>query len=59
MIEAANRVYLVCESSKFGKRDFAAFGAIDEVDVLITDRGLEPRFVEWLTQQDVEIIYAD
>jgi DeoR/GlpR family transcriptional regulator of sugar metabolism len=59
MIEAANRVYLVADSSKFGRRDFAAFGAMEAIDVLVTDRALEPRYLGWLQQLGIEVIYAD
>jgi DeoR/GlpR family transcriptional regulator of sugar metabolism len=58
MIDAAGAVYLLADSKKFGKREFAAFGAMDRVHRLITDTGLEPEFADWVEQHGIEIIYA-
>jgi DeoR/GlpR family transcriptional regulator of sugar metabolism len=58
MINAAKTVYLLADSKKFGKRDFAAFGAMDSVDYLVTDEGLGEGFAAWLTASGVQIIYA-
>ena len=38
MIERAERVILVSDSSKFGERSFVQFGKLDDVDTLITER---------------------
>ncbi len=35
MIDAAKTVYLLADSQKFSKREFAAFGAMDRIDYLI------------------------
>jgi DeoR/GlpR family transcriptional regulator of sugar metabolism len=40
MIEAAERVVLVADSSKIGQRSFTALGGIDLVDILVTDAGI-------------------
>lgn len=58
MIGAAKTVYLLADSKKFGKREFATFGAMDRVDFLITDAGLAPEYVAWVTGLGIEIIYA-
>ena len=58
MIDAAKSVYLLADSKKFGKREFATFGAIEKIDYLITDTGLEQKYVDWIKGNGIEIIYA-
>jgi DeoR/GlpR family transcriptional regulator of sugar metabolism len=58
MIDAARSVYLLADSKKFGKREFATFGAIEKIDYLITDTGLEQKYVDWIKGNGIEIIYA-
>ncbi|MET9642136.1 DeoR/GlpR family DNA-binding transcription regulator [Streptomyces syringium] len=41
-VGAARRVVLLADSGKFGRRHFARFGDLADVDVLITDTGLAP-----------------
>jgi len=58
MIDAAKTVYLLADSGKFGKREFAAFGAMDRIDYLVTDGGLTEDFAKWLGDNGTQIIYA-
>lgn len=58
MIDAAKTVYLLADSQKFGKREFATFGAMDRVDYLVTDEGLSDEFANWITGNGTNIIYA-
>ncbi|WP_322032648.1 DeoR/GlpR family DNA-binding transcription regulator [Paraburkholderia sp. J76] len=58
MIDAAKTVYLLADSKKFGKREFATFGAMDRIDFLITDDGLDAEFANWVTGLGIQIIYA-
>jgi DeoR/GlpR family transcriptional regulator of sugar metabolism len=58
MIDAAKTVYLLADSKKFGRREFATFGAMDRIDYLITDAGLDAEFVNWVTSLGIEILYA-
>jgi DeoR/GlpR family transcriptional regulator of sugar metabolism len=58
MIDAAKTVYLLADSGKFGKREFAAFGAMDRVDYLVTDRGLSEEFVAWLEGNGTGILWG-
>ncbi|WP_171166798.1 DeoR/GlpR family DNA-binding transcription regulator [Streptomyces sp. I05A-00742] len=41
-IAAARRVVLLADSGKYGQRQFARFGDLSDVDLLITDTGLSP-----------------
>lgn len=59
MIDAAKTVYLLADSTKFGKREFATFGAMDRIDFLVTDRGLGTEYAAWLQRLGIEIIYAE
>lgn len=59
MIGAARHVYLLADSQKFGRREFATFGAMDRVHTVVTDRGLAPEYAKWLDGMGVEVIYAD
>lgn len=59
MIGAAKHVYLLADSQKFGRREFATFGAMDRVHTVVTDRGLAPEYVEWLQQSRIDVIFAD
>jgi DeoR/GlpR family transcriptional regulator of sugar metabolism len=58
MIDAAKTVYLLADSKKFGKREFATFGAMDRIDCLVTDNALGAEFAQWVTSLGIEIIYA-
>jgi len=59
MIESANEIYLVADSSKIGKNSFASLGALSLIDYLITDSKIKPEDVEWLKTYNVEFIMAE
>ncbi len=40
MIRAAQRVVVLCDSSKFGRRGFSRICGVTEVDHVITDSGV-------------------
>jgi DeoR/GlpR family transcriptional regulator of sugar metabolism len=42
MVQAAREVVVVADSSKFGERALAPVCGLDEIDVIVTDIGLEP-----------------
>ncbi|MBT0567911.1 DeoR/GlpR family DNA-binding transcription regulator [Williamsia sp. CHRR-6] len=58
MIAAANRVVLLADSSKIGNEDLTGFAAVDQVDVLITDAGIDPGFSARLSALGVEVVIA-
>jgi len=58
MIDAAERVILVADSSKIGTRSFSALGGIDLVHVLITDAGIADADRLAIERAGVEIIIA-
>jgi DeoR/GlpR family transcriptional regulator of sugar metabolism len=58
MIEAANEVYLVADSSKIGKSSFASLGALSLIDFLITDMNISETDSQMLKNNDIKIIIA-
>lgn len=58
MIEAAERVYLVADSSKIGVRSFSSLCGLDRIHVLITDEGIRPQDRAAIEAIGVEVIIA-
>ncbi|MEU3405421.1 DeoR/GlpR family DNA-binding transcription regulator [Streptomyces sp. NPDC006670] len=58
MLGSARRVVLVADSSKFGARHFARFGALDQVDVLVTDTGLTDEQAAEIEDRGPEVVRA-
>ncbi|MFB6343704.1 DeoR/GlpR family DNA-binding transcription regulator [Saccharicrinis sp. FJH2] len=58
MIESANEVFLVADSSKIGKSSFASLGALSLIDYIITDSSIEKDEVEIFNQNDIKLIIA-
>jgi len=59
MIESANEVFLVADSTKIGKNAFASLGAVSLIDYLITDSKIKPEDFEWLKTYDVKFVIAE
>lgn len=58
MIDAANRVVVLADSSKIGKEDMTGFADLSRVDVLITDAGIDAGFSARLSARGVEVVIA-
>lgn len=59
MIESANEVYLVADSSKIGINSFASLGALSLINLLITDSHISKENEEMLNNNDVAYTIAD
>lgn len=59
MIESADHVYLVADSSKIGKNAFASLGALSLIDFLITDSKINEKDQELFAEQDIKLIVAE
>jgi DeoR/GlpR family transcriptional regulator of sugar metabolism len=59
MIESANEISLVADSSKIGKNAFASLGALSLINYLITDSKIKDEDVNWLKNYDVQFIIAE
>ncbi|MFC2136973.1 DeoR/GlpR family DNA-binding transcription regulator [Bacteroidota bacterium] len=58
MIDSADVVYLVADSSKIGKSAFASLGALSLVDYLITDEGIKEKDKKVFKEHEIEFIIA-
>ena len=58
MIASAEKVVVLADSSKIGKRSFGKIADIDQIHVLITDAGIKKKHLQMLEDQGVEVIQA-
>jgi DeoR family fructose operon transcriptional repressor len=58
MIAAARRVVVLADHTKVGVDHFARFGSIDDVDVLVTDAGLDAGLALDLDSAGVRVVQA-
>lgn len=58
MIEAAERVYLVADSSKIGQRSFSTLCGVDRIHTLVTDDGISDADRQAFIAAGVEVIVA-
>ncbi|CAM5296172.1 DeoR/GlpR transcriptional regulator OS=Streptomyces tendae OX=1932 GN=GUR47_27315 PE=4 SV=1 [Streptomyces tendae] len=57
-LTAARRVVLLADSSKYAQEQFARFGALSDVDLLITDQGLTPEDAGDIERAGTEVVRA-
>jgi len=55
MIEASQKVIVLSDSTKFGKRGFGRICGLDKVDRIITDSGISEHFVVQLQNLGIEV----
>jgi DeoR family fructose operon transcriptional repressor len=58
LIESAGRSVVLADSGKHGVNHFAAFSGIEDVDLLITDTGLDPRKVSGFETAGLQVVRA-
>lgn len=56
MVERAQRVVLVADATKFGRRSFVQFASIDDLDLVITDGVIEGNLLEAFETGGVDVI---
>jgi DeoR/GlpR family transcriptional regulator of sugar metabolism len=59
MIDVAEKVYLVADSSKIGKNAFASLGALSLIDYIITDASIDQTNAQVLRDHQIEFIIAE
>ncbi len=58
MMRAAQKVIVLADSSKFGRRGFAKIGNIEDIDLIITDAGVSPNVVNLINDHGINLIIA-
>ncbi len=58
VLARATEVILLADSTKAGTRSFVHAGRLEDVDVLVTDAGLDPRVARALARRGVRVITA-
>ena len=55
MIDVSQKVIVLSDSTKFGKRGFGRICGLEEVDQIITDQGVSEHFVNQLESRGIEV----
>lgn len=58
ILSQAGRRFIVCDSSKYGKRAFTTFARFEDVEGLVVDEGLAPETHDRLTEAGLHVITA-
>lgn len=58
MVRVAQRVVVLADSSKMNREDLSGFADLDDVDVLITDSGVDPTFSAALSARGIDVVIA-
>ena len=58
MVKAGALVVLLADSSKAGRLDLHRFASFEQVDVLVTDSGMDDAAVRAVRARDVEVVIA-
>lgn len=59
MIKSVQKVIVLADSSKFGRKGFGKICDIDEIDCIITDKGISENFLTKLEERGIEVFIAD
>jgi DeoR family transcriptional regulator of aga operon len=59
MIGATEKVIVLCDSSKFGRRGFSRICSIEDVDQIITDSGIPRHMLEALSARGIEVTIVE
>jgi len=59
MMNAAQKVIVLADSSKFGRRGFSKICDLEAVDRIITDSGVQPLYLERLRERGIEVTVVD
>lgn len=58
MMATASQTVVLADSSKFGRRGYGKIGNIDDIDIIITDKGIPDTLKEKIEDAGVQIIIA-
>jgi DeoR/GlpR family transcriptional regulator of sugar metabolism len=59
MVCIADKVIVVTDSSKFGKKSFVRYAGVDAVHAIITDKQVNKQEVEPFRKKGIEVIIAE
>ncbi len=59
MMLAAQKTIVLADSTKFGRRGFSKIFDLGEVDEIITDSNVQPRFLHELRERGIEVAVVD
>lgn len=59
MMNASQKVIVLADSTKFGRRGFSKICDLSSVDLIITDSGISPSYIEGLAKLGVEVKVID
>lgn len=59
ILKAAKVRIALADHSKFGNQGFAYVGPVTDIDILVTDSGVDPKYIRPLRETGVELILAD
>ena len=55
LVSLGDEVLLLVDSSKFDTSTFVKFAGLSEIDLIITDTGVDPEYMELLEREDVSV----
>ncbi|RLS30683.1 MAG: DeoR/GlpR transcriptional regulator [Planctomycetota bacterium] len=58
MLRAAGRVFVVADSSKFGRKSLTFVSGLDSIDLVVSDSGLGPQWRQQMATAGVEMVIA-
>jgi len=58
MMQAAQKVIVLADSTKFNRRGFSKIANIEDVDLIITDSNIPPTLAKQLEERGIELIIA-
>ncbi|MCI5622766.1 DeoR/GlpR family DNA-binding transcription regulator [Anaerostipes sp.] len=59
MMQTSGKRYVLCDSSKIGKKNFCKFADLNEFTCLITDDGIRSKDAEAIKKQGLDIVIAE
>ena len=59
LIKAARQRIALAEHTKFGRQSFAFVAPVTDIDILVTDNGVEQKYVDQLREMGVQVIIAE
>jgi DeoR/GlpR family transcriptional regulator of sugar metabolism len=59
LIKAARQRIALADHTKFGKQSYAFVGPVTDIDILVTDAGVDGTYVQQLQEKGVQVVIAN